>query len=83
LVGAKYNTTTGIDELNSNSKIKLYPNPANNLVNFSVMGATVSSISVEIYDILGAKVAVYQDLSVDSGKATISISDFDVLGKAV
>lgn len=51
LVMLPVSSTTGVDELNENNDITIYPNPANNVIN--IEGSDLSQISILITDIMG------------------------------
>ena len=44
-------SATGVDELNKNNDITIYPNPANNVIN--IEGSDLSQVSILITDIMG------------------------------
>ena len=52
---AVFNGWTGVDEASSSEMVNVYPNPANEVVTFSV--AAAGAAYVEIYDVAGRKLA--------------------------
>jgi len=51
-----WDCTLGINQLNENASISVYPNPASNEINFS---STVNANYIEIYDITSRKFGIY------------------------
>lgn len=64
-------TTASTDELTA-SQISMYPNPAKNLL--TVENTSSEAISIEIYDLRGAKLKTE---TIQSGKSQLSVSDLN------
>lgn len=63
-------TSTGINELDKNN-IKVYPNPANNVLNFELN--TVSA-NVQLFDVTGK---IVKSINTNKNKFSVSLSDFN------
>ncbi len=61
-------TFTGIDNINIESDIKLWPNPVNGLLNIKYSGKFQSQINVEVFDIMGGKVKSENFYNVSDGQ---------------
>lgn len=70
-----FDLTTGIEFIpnTSSSHIKLYPNPANNIINFENTKPTNSKIKISITNSIG-EILIEKDELIDNGFNTINIS---------
>jgi hypothetical protein len=68
-----YNAPTGVTELNGGLvDMKVYPNPATQIVNVEINSAVVGELSVEVLNMLGQKIATQ---AVNNHKAALSVSE--------
>jgi M6 family metalloprotease-like protein len=66
---------TGVNEINANAfKIKLYPNPIEQSSTISFTTTRTEKVNIEIYNMLGEKVAVLENKELQSGTHEYAIS---------
>jgi len=67
-----YNAPTGIKDLNADAaEVKLYPNPANELVNIEISASATGNFEVEVYNMMGQNVRI---ATMSDHKATVNIA---------
>ena len=68
----------GIKNTEPNNKLKIYPNPANEIIKIDyVLNAIYSDLKIDIYNVLGEKVHS-QKLNTANGSASINSSQFPI-----
>ena len=58
---------TGIDEINSNSNVSIFPNPVKNqaTVRLNLQGLSSDLLTLTVYDVLGSRVSEIENISVN------------------
>lgn len=79
LVGLKIikSSTTGIENIQENSKIKIYPNPAKNQITVELPESETSNLKLELFGLLG------QVLFTKNGPATKELIDVRLLPEGI
>ena len=68
------NASTGIDEINANAALLMYPNPFNNDLNFKLNNLSlVNNSELKIYDVMGKEMS---STPITEATMTMSTSDF-------
>jgi hypothetical protein len=52
---------------------KIYPNPVRNVVNIQVGAASDSKVTISLYNIMGAKVMVWQPFELSNGEQILNL----------
>lgn len=74
--GGVIGETVGVEKINF-TDLKIYPNPASEILNISADIASIEGAVVSIYDMLGKKVYQNNSLFVFDGEASIDVSSFE------
>jgi hypothetical protein len=77
VVDYDYYVINGVEDVNGDDALKVYPNPSNGIFNVSIDLASNETIDVAIFDILGNKVA-----DVINGELTNGVYPIDLTSKA-
>jgi hypothetical protein len=77
VVDYDYYTINGVEDVNSDDALKVYPNPSNGIFNVSIDLASNETIDVAIFDLLGNKVA-----DVVNGELTNGVYPIDLTSNA-
>ncbi len=69
-----FNTTASINELVSENSIKIFPNPATDMVNVSFDLVKSTNVSVQIVDLVGRVIKTISDQNMNAGTQNVSVS---------
>ncbi|MCD6011301.1 MAG: cell surface receptor domain protein [Flavipsychrobacter sp.] len=68
---AYYNRPTAIEDVNALSLVKVYPNPASDVVNVEINASVIGNVQVEVLNLLGQRLSIQDDVN---RKASINVS---------
>jgi hypothetical protein len=75
LLTANFQSTTNLTNPQANaSSLKVYPNPTNGFTTLEFPGSTISSATIELFNMMGQTVFTKQIESNDSGQETLDLS---------
>ena len=70
-----FKTINGVNSIDKDQNISVYPNPSNGIVNVSYNFATPTNISINVYNSTGALVASTNNVFGQSGIHNIDLSN--------